>query len=121
MRIEYTNIEYKVEWEAKADVLSLPLLENLLQAINKLAFIVPLAAFSTIKTRATNKYDYLIVAKDGRHWQQQITINGTEALLTFDVTAPWKFSEFSLQREPRDLIILMIIKFNLTKLEIKWV
>lgn len=67
-------------------------------------------------------YKYEFTLQDGRIWKQEITVpvNGDPASMTFNVTAKWKLSEFMGNRSLRDVVILMIQSYKVTKIEVSY-
>ena len=52
---------------------------------------------------------YKIEAIDGRVWKQTITFDHmTNPLMTFDLSDPWRLSEFSQQRGVRDAFVAFV-------------
>ena len=68
----------------------------------------------------STSYDYSISAP-GRSWSQVIRIPvGAEADMNFDVPDFWRLSEFSKQRDIRDLLILLVRDFGLSHAKVDW-
>jgi hypothetical protein len=69
---------------------------------------------------------YELKLKDGRKWTQEFTFGEDpespdhDPLMTFDVPAPWRLSEFIHQRQMRDMIVELVVEIGLTKLRCVW-
>ena len=81
----------------------------------------------TLLLPAEVKYDpdgtYKLTLRDGREWRQTIMPEDTptgDPPMTFDVTAPWRLSEFQHQRMLRDWIVACVMMYGLTKLKVTW-
>ncbi len=95
-------------------------LRQLYSACKRMNDIVSIQHINIIK-QPSNEYFYVITLTDLRKWKQDIFMNlGNEPTMTFNVSDQWKLSEFALQRDIRDLVIDLIIRFDLTKFEVQW-
>ena len=92
--------------------------QRFLAQVARLHATVPLASFEVKwKPAPDDFYAYEFTAQDGRAWKQKIRLVSEKAEMTFHVTDFWRVSEFMVNRDVRDTVILMAKDYQLTKLE----
>ena len=83
---------------------------------------VPVALLEVKQTAAGPPVvlSYEITAQDGREWKQSLTFDVTEDPgQTFDVSVPWRLSEFVAGRALRDEVVALQAKYGITKITIE--
>ena len=92
--------------------------QRFLAQLARLHATVPLASFEVKwKPAPDDFYLYEFTAQDGREWKQKIRLVIDRAEMTFQVSDFWRASEFTVNRDVLDTVIMMIKDYQLTKLE----
>lgn len=88
-------------------------------AIEELHEAVPLSKF-LLEDQGGGVFLYKINAADGRIWKQRLRslFSGTE--MDFTVNDYWKITEFAPHRRVRDLVVDLVVNYNVTKIEVTW-
>lgn len=92
---------------------------NILRSLYRFGLVASINKIEVTSNTPTN-FDYLIVLNDGRRWKQTIDTSGPEVTYTFNVSDPWKLSEFIGQRSLRDGITHLLLNDSMTYFKCKW-
>ena len=88
--------------------------------IERLHAMTPLASVEVKETSALN-YEYTWKTADGRVWKQDIVYANADDIdpsMTFDVPDLFKLSEFKPHRVLRDILIPVLVKFQIVKCKV---
>lgn len=98
-----------------------PIMLKLHKALQAFAGDVAMDSFKVEQieeTPPTFKYTY--TTKDEREWRQDIIASSADPMMTFNVTDPWRLSEFRLHREVRDLVVELLWERNVVEIKASW-
>lgn len=115
--------ELKLDFTCAIEGLSVdtPVVIEIVKAARALHSVAPLGKVKLTKHGAgVQEFDYEFTALDGRTFKQILKIDSIDPLMNFDVTDMWRVSEFIAHRAVRDLLVGIVITYQLEKFALDW-